>query len=135
MGEGRWKNAAKVSPSCSAHNVSNVLTEDQCKWLSTKCFYSSERKKHNGIQNITSHSFYFIQLLIITILLHHIQNGFSLSCRYVFPTSARFQLTLFLGVRRARPLTPFICRPVLGSSDPGNCPFLCWAHYYQLSCS
>jgi hypothetical protein len=33
----------------SRRNVSNVLTEDQCKLLSTKRFtYSPERKKNNG---------------------------------------------------------------------------------------
>jgi hypothetical protein len=77
--------------------------------------YSPERKTQGYITNITSHSFYIIQLLIIAIfslcspliLLHHVRNGFSLICPQVFPISAGFQLTLFCEVRRAGPLTPF----------------------------
>jgi hypothetical protein len=34
-----WKNSPPIFElQCSTRNVSNVLTEDQCKWLSTKWF-------------------------------------------------------------------------------------------------
>ncbi len=57
------------------------------------------------------------------ILLHHVQNGFSLICPHVFPISAGFQLTLFLGVRRAGPLIPpSVSRPVPGSSGSRQLP-------------
>ncbi len=75
--------------------------------------YSPERKTQGYITNITSHSFYIIQLLIIEIfslcspliLLHHVRMG-SPSFVLMFFPSLLGQLTLFREVRRAGPLTP-----------------------------
>ncbi len=56
------------------------------------------------------------------ILLHHVRNGFLLICPHVFPISAGLQLTLFLEMGRAGPLTPLVCRPVPGSSGSRQVP-------------
>jgi hypothetical protein len=103
--------------------------------------YSPERKKNNGyITNTTSHSFEAIQLLMVIIfslcwpliLLHHVQNGFS-STYHVFPISAGFQLTLFLGVRRAGSLSPSAHRPVPGSRGSRQKPISLWGTLFQTS--
>ncbi len=60
-----------------------------------------------------SHFFEVIQLSMVTIfslcwlliLIHHVRNEFSSTFSHLFPISAGFQLTLFLRVRQARPLT------------------------------
>jgi hypothetical protein len=69
---------------CSARDISNLLTEDQCKWLSTKWFILLKEKKNGYITNTMSHFFEDIQLSMVTIfslcwpliLLHHVRNGF-----------------------------------------------------------
>ncbi len=115
---------------CSARDISNVLTEDQCKRLSTKWFILLKEKNNGYITNTTSHFFEDIELVMVTIfslywpliLLHHVRNGFPSTSSHVFPISAGFQLTLFPRVGRARPLTPSVRRLIPGSSGSRQLP-------------
>ncbi len=111
-----WKNSPPIFElQCSTRNVSNVLTEDQCKWLSTKWFIPLKERTqwlHNEyyesllLYYSTIDSNNFLTQLAADPPSSH-RNGFSPTCLHVFPISAWFQLTLFLGVRRAGHLNPF----------------------------
>jgi hypothetical protein len=124
--------------SCSVRNASNVLTEDQWKWLSTRWFFILLKEKKQWLyRNIRSYSFHIIWLLMVTnfllcwslILLHQVRNGFFLTCPHIFPISAGFQLTLFLwsGAGWA-PHPPLSVDWFQEALDPRNPLFICRAH-------
>ncbi len=125
---------SKIIIKCSARNVSNVLTEDQCKWLSTKWFIPLKEKTaithgyyESLLLNYSTTEITIFSLCWPLILLHHVWNGFLFASSHGSPISAGFQLTLFPGTRCARPFSPLPVNHFLEAQDPGNCPLLCWA--------